>query len=64
MAAAEAAAQRAGFREAELVSTLSGLALYRALGYVEREPVEIALPDGVTIEAVRMTEALAAPASG
>lgn len=62
VSAAEAAVWDAGFRRAELVSTLSGLALYRALGYADAEPVDITLPDGVVIEAVRMEKALTAPA--
>lgn len=62
--ASEAAAWAAGFRRAELVSTLTGLDLYRSAGYRETEPVAIPLPDGVTIEAVRMEKALAVSASG
>ena len=52
--ASEAAARAAGFTSYTLVSTLPGLPLYRALGYREIEPVEIPLPDGVTVEAVEM----------
>lgn len=52
--AAEAGARAAGFTRYELVSTLPGLAFYAANGYREVEPVEITLPDGVPIGAVRM----------
>ena len=52
--ASEEAARAEGFRSFELVSTLPGLPLYRALGYREVEPLDIRLPDGVVIEAVRM----------
>lgn len=54
MAASEAAAAAAGFRAFELVATLPGLPLYRALGYRELEPLDVALPDGVVIPTVRM----------
>jgi len=52
--AAEEAARDAGFRRFELVATLPGLPLYRELGYREVEPLAVELPDGVTIETVRM----------
>lgn len=51
----EAAAWAEGFRWYELVSTRTGLPLYTALGYTAGEPLDITLPDGVVIEAVRMT---------
>jgi predicted N-acetyltransferase YhbS len=56
MDAAEAGARAAGFARYELVSTLPGLAFYRKCGYVEVEPLEIPLPDGVVIGAVRMVK--------
>jgi GNAT superfamily N-acetyltransferase len=52
--ASEAAARAAGFARFELVATLTGLPLYAATGYRGVEPLTIRLPDGVTIEAVRM----------
>lgn len=52
--ASEEAATAAGFARFELVSTLPGLPLYRALGYREIEPFDVQLPDGVVIETVRM----------
>lgn len=54
MEASEEAARAAGFARFELVSTLPGLPLYRALGYREVEPLDVELPDGVVIETVRM----------
>ena len=50
--AAEAA--KAGFRRLELVSTLPGEPLYRALGFVEVERLVAPLPDGAGIQVVRM----------
>lgn len=52
--ASETAAATAGFARFELVSTLPGLPLYRALGYREVEPLDVTLPDGVVIPTVRM----------
>jgi GNAT superfamily N-acetyltransferase len=52
----EAAAH--GFRAAELASTLSGLALYQAAGYVAGERRDSPLPDGSTITFVPMRKAL------
>lgn len=55
LAAAEADAQRAGFRRFELMATLPGLPLYRACGYEEIEQTMIELPDGVRLGVVRMS---------
>lgn len=57
----ETEAQAAGFTHFELTATLTGLPLYAALGYRERESITIPLgpaPDGetLTLEAVRMTK--------
>lgn len=54
--ASEAEAAREGFRMFELVATRSGHALYVAAGYRPAEPLEIALPDGERIAALRMTK--------
>ena len=54
LAACEDAAEAAGFRTFELAATLSGVPLYRALGFVERERIEVPLPDGVTLPVIRM----------
>jgi GNAT superfamily N-acetyltransferase len=52
--ACERAAREAGFTKFELVSTLTGVALYRRHGYVECEQVCFTLPNGQPYEAVRM----------
>lgn len=54
--ASEQAAQAEGFSRFELVATLTGMPLYVAAGYREQEPIAIPLPDGVVIDAVRMTK--------
>lgn len=56
LVASEAAAHAAGFRTLALVATLSGVAFYAACGYREVEPIDIPLPDGVVIGAVRMVK--------
>jgi GNAT superfamily N-acetyltransferase len=50
----EAAARAAGFRRAELMATLPGAPLYRALGYAALEPVEYRLPSGESVTFIRM----------
>jgi GNAT superfamily N-acetyltransferase len=52
--AAEDDARRAGFVRFELMATLPGVPLYAACGYREIERTTIELPDGVTLETVRM----------
>jgi GNAT superfamily N-acetyltransferase len=49
-----AAARAAGFSRLMLVSTLPGEPLYRAYGFEAIEPVDVALPDGVTLPCIRM----------
>lgn len=56
LAACEAAAQTAGFREFELMATLTGIALYRAHGYECREAHTAPLPNGLALPMVRMTK--------
>jgi len=53
-AACEAAAAAAGFRRFELMATLPGVPLYRALGFVDLEPVSVPLPDGLTLPCIHM----------
>jgi GNAT superfamily N-acetyltransferase len=48
----------AGFRAAELMATLPGEPLYRALGFVAVERTAATLPDGVVLPMVRMTRPL------
>ena len=57
---AEDAAQ-AGFRNLELVATLPGEPLYRALGFVQLERTVATLPDGEMLPVVHMTRPLSAP---
>jgi len=54
----EAEARKAGFRRAELMATLPGVPLYRALGYEAVEPVNHQLPDGERADFIRMTRSL------
>lgn len=56
----EDAAQAAGFRRFEMGSTLTGMALYRLKGYEERQPMEVALPNGERLPIVHMVK-LATP---
>lgn len=50
----EAAARDSGFRRLELMATLPGVKLYRALGYLGSERVAYTIGDGVQIEFVPM----------
>lgn len=50
----EAAAGNAGFKKMELVATLPGEPLYKAMGYEVIEPVELSTPDGQSLGALRM----------
>jgi GNAT superfamily N-acetyltransferase len=54
--AADAAA--AGFRTLELMATLPGEPLYRALGFTAIERTEALLPDGERLPVIRMTRPL------
>jgi GNAT superfamily N-acetyltransferase len=54
--AAQAAA--AGFGMLELVSTMPGVPLYRALGFAEVEPFDLLLSRGVRVPVVRMRRAV------
>ena len=56
--ACAAAARDAGFRALELVSTLPGEPLYRALGFVPVEALVHEMPDGVGLPVVRMRQTL------
>lgn len=46
------------FRWMELMATLPGEPLYRALGFTADERIELELPDGVRVPLVRMTRAI------
>lgn len=56
--ACESAAAAAGFTRLEMGATLTGIPLYRAHGYIEREPAEVPLGNGVTLPIVRMEKVL------
>lgn len=60
LAACEEAAKVDGFRSVELMATLPGVPLYRACGYVEIEPFQVILPDGVPLPCLRMSKVLSA----
>ena len=51
-------ARAAGFQRLELMATLPGEPLYRALGFEADENVSLALPDGVAVPLVRMSRAI------
>ena len=54
----EEEAQSEGFRSIELVATLPGHRLYRALGYTGDERLEYPLGDGLTIQFIPMRKEL------
>ena len=49
----------AGFGKLELLATLPGEPLYRALGFVERERVLVPLPGGLELPGAVMTRPIA-----
>ena len=57
------AAQAEGFRTLDLMATLPGVPLYRAFGFRDVEPSVIAMPDGVSIDAIVMDRPVDRPAS-
>jgi len=54
--ACEQAAIAEGFRQLEMGSTLTGVALYSAHGYHEVERIEVPLEDNLTMTVVRMAK--------
>ncbi len=58
LAHCEDEARRHGFRGAELMATLPGVPLYRALGYAGGAPIEHPMPDGSRIRFVPMSRTL------
>ncbi|MBI2809820.1 MAG: GNAT family N-acetyltransferase [Candidatus Melainabacteria bacterium] len=54
--ACEDAAIAGGFRRLEMGSTLTGVALYSAKGYVSAGEMEVPLEDGLALPIVRMTK--------
>jgi GNAT superfamily N-acetyltransferase len=59
--ACERAASAAGFRRFELMATLPGEPLYRALGFTPVESVTLTLEHGTTVPFVRMTRDIDRP---
>ena len=57
--ACENAAREAGFTRLEMGATLSGVAFYRAKGYVEVENQAVPLGNGETLPIVRMAKRVA-----
>lgn len=53
-AACESAARARGFRAFELVATLPGEPLYRALGFTPIEPIPVPMPGDLTLPCLRM----------
>src|SRR5215207_5845237 len=53
-------ARAAGFERMELMATLPGEPLYRALGFAADDRVELELPDGVRVPLVRMSRQIGA----
>lgn len=58
MSVCQAAARQAGFTRLELLSTLTGIPLYIACGFNRGERVELKMPDGVVLPAVKMGKLL------
>jgi GNAT superfamily N-acetyltransferase len=54
--ACENAARAAGFTRFEMGSTLTGVAFYRAKGYLELEPLSVPLADGESLPIVHMAK--------
>jgi N-acetylglutamate synthase-like GNAT family acetyltransferase len=48
------AAREAGFRRVTLASTLPGVPFYTALGFEEKERLEVPMPGGMTLPVIRM----------
>jgi GNAT superfamily N-acetyltransferase len=54
--ACEAAAKAEGFRTLALMSTMPGMPLYEAYGFVVTEHLQIPMPDGTSIAGASMTK--------
>ena len=54
----EADAKAAGFNSAEMMSTLPGVPLYEACGYIRCESVGVSIGEGDEIECIRMSRVL------
>jgi hypothetical protein len=58
MAMIEAEIAAAGFSQASLTATLSGIPLYRHLGYRSGQPVEVSLPNALLFVGLAMEKQL------
>jgi len=56
LAECEQRIRAAGFTSVELAATLSGVAFYAACGYISGERLDVPLPNGLSLEIVRMTK--------
>jgi len=58
LARCEAEAKAAGYKSAELMSTLPGVSFYGACGYISGQPTTFVVGDGVELEFVPMEKVL------
>lgn len=58
LARCEAEAKSAGYKSAELMSTLPGVSFYAACGYTSGDPTTFAFGDGIELEFVAMKKIL------
>jgi GNAT superfamily N-acetyltransferase len=56
--ACAAAARAEGFTELALMATMPGVALYRSWGFIDEQPRDLVMPDGVVMPGVAMRRAL------
>jgi N-acetylglutamate synthase-like GNAT family acetyltransferase len=54
----ELAARRAGFQRLELIATLTGEPFYRKAGFVPLDRLDLVMPNGLSLRAVRMSKQL------
>lgn len=54
----ELGARRAGFLRLELIATLTGELFYRKCGFVATDSFDLVMPDGLSLQAVRMAKQL------
>jgi len=59
--ACEEAALSEGFRQIEMASTLTGVALYSVHGYSEVERIDVPLENGLTLPVIRMAKTFTSP---
>lgn len=54
----ELAARRAGYRRLELIATLTGVPFYHKVGFVPLDTFDLVMPDGHSLQAVKMAKQL------